>query len=81
VPEFERVMVSLPHNTLSEPVRSPFGWHLLLVEESRTQDVSNDRAKMQVKQQIRTRKIDEAYLDWLNQLRDAAFVDDRLTDK
>jgi len=81
VPEFERVMVSLPHNTLSEPVRSPFGWHLLLVEDSRTQDVSNDRAKMQVKQQIRARKIDEAYLDWLNQLRDAAFVDDRLTDK
>jgi peptidyl-prolyl cis-trans isomerase SurA len=81
VPEFELVMTTLAHNTLSEPVRSPFGWHLIEVDDSRTQDVSSDRARMQVKQQIRARKIEEAYLDWLNQLRDSSYVDDRLNDK
>lgn len=81
VPEFERVMVSLPLNTLSEPVRSPFGWHLIEVEGKRTQDVSGDRARAQVRQQIRSRKIEESYLDWVNQLRDSTFVDDRLNDR
>jgi len=81
VPEFEKAMTSLPLNTLSDPVRSPFGWHLILVQAKRSQDVSTERARMQMRQQIRARKIDEAYIDWTSQLRDAAFVQDRLNDK
>lgn len=81
VPAFEQAMTSLPLNALSEPVRSPFGWHLIKVEGKRTQDVAQDREKLLVKQQIRARKIDEAYLDWVRQLRDSAFVDDRLDEK
>jgi peptidyl-prolyl cis-trans isomerase SurA len=80
VPEFENAMMSLPLNTVSQPVRSPFGWHLILVLEKRSQDVSTDRARQQVKQQIRARKIEEAYADWVHQLRDAAYVVDRLND-
>jgi peptidyl-prolyl cis-trans isomerase SurA len=80
VPEFERVMVGLPLNTVSEPVRSPFGWHLILVEGKRTQDVSQDRKRSLIRQQIRQRKVEAAYLDWLGQLRDSAYVDDRLND-
>jgi peptidyl-prolyl cis-trans isomerase SurA len=80
VPEFENAMTALPLNTLSEPVHSPFGWHLIMVLEKRSQDVSADRARLQVKQQIRARKIEEAYADWVHQLRDAAYVVDRLDD-
>jgi peptidyl-prolyl cis-trans isomerase SurA len=81
VPEFEKVMLALPLNTLSEPVRSPFGWHLIMVLGKRTQDVAGDREKLQIKQQIRSRKVEEAYLDWMRQLRDAAFIEDHLDDK
>ncbi len=81
VPEFEKAMMALPVGQVSEPVRSPFGWHLILVEGKRTQDVASDRERLSVKQQIRTRKIEQAYLDWVRQLRDAAFVQDRLDDK
>ncbi|CUA83805.1 periplasmic chaperone for outer membrane proteins SurA [Gulbenkiania indica] len=81
VPDFEKVMVSLPQGSVSEPVRSPFGWHLILVEGKRTQDVSSERERMLVRQQIRTRKIDQAYADWVRQVRDAAFVEDRLEEK
>ena len=81
VPDFEKVMVSLPQGSVSEPVRSPFGWHLILVEGKRTQDVSSERERMLVRQQIRTRKIDQAYADWVRQIRDAAFVEDRLEEK
>lgn len=81
VPEFEKAMTTLPFNTLSEPVRTPFGWHLLLVEGKRNQDVSSERLRNQVRQQIRQRKVDQSAIDWLRQLRDAAFVEEHLEDK
>ncbi|KIA79980.1 molecular chaperone SurA [Chromobacterium piscinae] len=81
VPEFEKAMVALPIGQVSEPVRSPFGWHLILVEGKRNQDVSSDHEKMAVKQQIRARKMEQAYADWVRQLRDSAFVEEHLDDK
>ncbi|MBA4709922.1 peptidylprolyl isomerase [Aquitalea magnusonii] len=81
VPEFEKAMLALPVGTVSEPVRSPFGWHLILVEAKRNQDVSADRERQTIKQQLRLRKLDQAYLDWVRQLRDSAFVEERLDDK
>ncbi|PXX49854.1 peptidylprolyl isomerase [Aquitalea magnusonii] len=81
VPEFEKAMLALPVGTVSEPVRSPFGWHLILVEATRNQDVSADRERQTIKQQLRLRKLDQAYLDWVRQLRDSAFVEERLDDK
>jgi len=80
VPEFEKAMVSLPLNQVSAPVRSPFGWHLIKVVGKRTQDVADQREKQAIKQQIRARKIEQAYLDWVRQLRDSAFVQERLDD-
>ncbi|XLM20612.1 peptidylprolyl isomerase, partial [Chromobacterium piscinae] len=81
VPEFEKAMVALPIGQVSQPVRSPFGWHLILVEGKRNQDVSSDHEKMAVKQQIRARKMEQAYADWVRQLRDSAFVEEHLDDK
>ncbi|AXE30242.1 molecular chaperone SurA [Chromobacterium phragmitis] len=81
VPEFEKAMVSLPIGQVSQPVRTPFGWHLILVEGKRNQDVSSDHEKMAVKQQIRARKMEQAYTDWVRQLRDSAFVEEHLDEK
>ena len=81
VPEFEKAMVALPLDQVSQPVRSPFGWHLILVEGKRNQDVSSDHEKMAIKQQIRSRKMEQAYTDWVRQLRDSAFVEEHLDDK
>ncbi len=78
VPEFERAMDALQPGELSEPVKSPFGWHLVRVEERRTQDVSDERKRAVARNTLRQRKADEAYEDWLRQLRDATFVDYRL---
>lgn len=78
VPEFERAMNQLAPGQVSEPVQSPFGFHLIEVLERRVQDVSNDRQRAAARQTLRERKRDEAYQDWLRQARDRAYVEIRL---
>lgn len=81
VPEFERAMNSLKIGEISEPVRSPFGWHLLQVLERGTQDVSKERRRMAARQTLRARKSDEAYQEWVRQLRDRAYIEMRLDER
>jgi peptidyl-prolyl cis-trans isomerase SurA len=77
VPEFEQAMDALKPGEISQPVQSPFGWHLILVEERRVQDISDDRKRAAARNALRERKGDEAYQDWLRQLRDRAYVEYR----
>jgi peptidyl-prolyl cis-trans isomerase SurA len=80
VPEFERAMNALQPGQVSEPVESPFGYHLIEVLERKTDDVSPERQRMVARQAIRERKLGEANEDWLRQLRDRAYVEYRLDD-
>jgi peptidyl-prolyl cis-trans isomerase SurA len=81
VPEFERVMNSLREGELSQPIQTPFGWHLVQVMERRNAEMSEDRKKLAARQTVRARKADEAYQDWLRQARDRAFVENRLDER
>jgi peptidyl-prolyl cis-trans isomerase SurA len=81
VPQFEKAMNALKEGQISLPVRSPFGWHVIQVLERRKQDMSKESARLKARQEIRTRKADEAYQDWIRELRDRAFVEQRLEDK
>lgn len=79
VPEFERAMNSLKPGEVGEPVKSPFGWHLIQVIERRM-DTSKERVRQSARLALRERKADEAYQDWLRQMRDRAYVEYRLED-
>ncbi len=81
VPEFERVMNELKINEISAPVLSPFGWHLIEVLERRTQDMTREGRRFNARQVLRERKTDEAYQEWVRQLRDSAYVEQRLEDR
>lgn len=81
VPDFERAMDALKIGEISGPVRSPFGWHLIQVQERRTEDASKERQRLMARQALRERKSDEAYQDWLRQLRDRVYVEYRLEEK
>jgi peptidyl-prolyl cis-trans isomerase SurA len=81
VPEFERVMNSLQPGQISDPVQTPFGWHLIQVIERGSQDVSKERRRLLARQTLRARKSDEAYQEWVRQLRDRAYVEVRLDDR
>jgi len=77
VPDFERVMNALKDGEISEPVQTPFGWHLIQVIERRSVDVSGERRRLEARQTLRERKADEANEVWLRQLRDESFVEIR----
>jgi peptidyl-prolyl cis-trans isomerase SurA len=81
VPEFERAMDELKSGEISQPVKSPFGYHLIQVVDRRVADVSAERRRLQARQALRERRADEAYQDWLRQLRDRTYVEVRLEDK
>jgi peptidyl-prolyl cis-trans isomerase SurA len=81
VPEFERAMNALQPGQVSDPVQSPFGWHLIQVLERRTEDLSRERQRLVARQELRARKSDEAYQEWVRQLRDKAYVEVRLEER
>ena len=81
VPKFERAMDALQDGEVSEVIQSPFGFHIIKVEERRIQDMSQEKQRLAARQALRERKMDEAYQDWLRQLRDKTYVEYRLEDQ
>lgn len=76
--EFESAAQSLALNVVSEPVRTPYGWHLIEVLDRRQQDLRDERNIAAARAQIHARKADERYEQWLRQLRDEAYVEYKL---
>ena len=81
VPEFEKAMDGLKPGQISEPTRSPFGWHLIQVLERRNQDMSQQQQRLRARQALRAQKADDAYQEWVRQLRDKAFVEYRIEER
>jgi len=81
VPDFERAYQELQIGEISEPVRTQFGVHLIQVLERRSADMSLERRRLQARQALRERKGDEAYNEWLRQLRDTIYVELRLEER
>jgi peptidyl-prolyl cis-trans isomerase SurA len=81
VPEFERIMNTLKAGEISQPVKSPFGWHLVQVLERRTAGLTQDRRRLQARLALKERKADEAFQEWLRQLRDRTYVEMRLEER
>ncbi|WP_251365334.1 peptidylprolyl isomerase [Polynucleobacter sp. MWH-P3-07-1] len=74
VPEFEQAMNRLQIGEVSPPVKSQFGWHLIQVLDRRQAELTVEKQRDLAKASIRQRKFEQAYQDWLRQLRDSATV-------
>jgi len=78
VPAFAQAMDALSEGEVSAPVQSPFGWHLITVEARRVQDMANELLRMQARQTLFERRAQPAFENWLAQLHDQAYIDNRL---
>ena len=74
VPAFAEAMNALPINTVSKPVKSPFGWHLIEVLERKTVDDSEMFKRQQVRQFLHQRKFAEAVQNWQQHVRTDAYI-------
>lgn len=78
VPSFEQTMNSTAPGKISAPFQSNFGWHIILVEERRDIDNTEEFRQNRAREFIRQRKIEEETEAWLKRLRDEAYVEYRL---
>ncbi|WP_251367721.1 peptidylprolyl isomerase [Polynucleobacter sp. JS-JIR-II-b4] len=74
VPEFEQAMNRLQIGEVSNPVKSEFGWHLIQVLERREGQLTVEKQRQFARAAIREKKFDQAYQEWMRELRDNATV-------
>jgi peptidyl-prolyl cis-trans isomerase SurA len=77
VPEFEEAMNALPLNGISDPVMSRFGIHMIQVLERRQVELEPKQLREQTRAALRERRYEDAYRDWLKELRANAFIEMR----
>ncbi len=77
VPEFEEAMVVLRPGQVSDPVVSRFGVHLIQVVERREAPLSQREQREFVRNVVREKKLEEAYVNWVQDVRGKAYVEFR----
>jgi peptidyl-prolyl cis-trans isomerase SurA len=75
VPEFEEVMNSLAPGQIADPVLSRFGVHLIQLLERRQQTLSAREQREVVRNLLREKKLEEAYVRWAQDVRGRAYVE------
>jgi peptidyl-prolyl cis-trans isomerase SurA len=76
-PEFDQAISTLKPGEISDPIESPFGFHILRITERKTEDQSAQKERNMARQVLRERKLQEAMEDWMRQVRDRAYVEFR----
>jgi len=75
VPEFEEAIAALDIGGISEPVATRFGVHLVQVVDRRQVTLDAKQQREQARNILREQKFEEAYLEWLRDLRGRAYIE------
>ena len=75
VPEFEDTMNAMTLNGISEPIVSRFGVHLIQVVGRRQATLEPKQLRDQARTALREQKFEEAYAEWIQELRARAYVE------
>jgi len=74
VPEYEQAMNRLQIGEVGNPVKSEFGWHLIQVIDRREGQLTVEKQRQFARAAIREKKFEQAYQEWMRELRDNATV-------
>ena len=77
VPEFEEAIAKLPVGGLSDPVTTRFGIHLVQVVDRRKVTLDNRQLREQARNILREQKFEEAFAEWLRDLRGRSYIEYR----
>jgi peptidyl-prolyl cis-trans isomerase SurA len=77
VPEFEEAMNALAPGQIAEPLVSRFGVHLIQLLERREATLSQREQREIARNLVRERKLEEAYANWMQEVRGRAYVEFR----
>jgi peptidyl-prolyl cis-trans isomerase SurA len=81
LPAFEEHFKNLKVNEISQPFQTSLGWHIIQLLGTRDINSNDEAHRAQIIQNLKTKKADKAYDEWLRQLRGQAYVENRLDDK
>ena len=70
-------MNALPVGKISEPVVSRFGVHLIIVDARKQTPLTTSEQRDTAKNALREKKFDDAYGNWIRDLRSNAYVEYR----
>ena len=81
VPAFENAATALKVGAISEPVRTPFGWHIIkLVEKKQAELGAMKDIKKNLRNTMYQEEIEKAFLRYIEELKSEAYIDLRLDD-
>jgi foldase protein PrsA len=68
VTEFDDVAFALPLNEISDPVKTDYGYHIIMVEEKKEGKETNfDDSKAEIKETLIDQKLESEYSTWLEE--------------
>ena len=78
VPEFEKIMQEMAIDEISEPFKSPFGWHIMQVLERRNEDMTEQALRAKARSVITSRRFEDELQLWIQEMRDDAFIETKI---
>ena len=75
VPEFEQVIDGLSPGQIADPFVSRFGVHLVQLLDRRVTRLSDREQRDLARNLVREKKLDEAYAQWAQDVRNRAYID------
>ena len=75
LPDYKSAVESSELGKVSGPFSTEVGWVLLLINEKRNKDITEEKSKLSVRREIVQRKTEIKYKDWINSLKSQVHIE------